>query len=395
MSYDIFKQNMLAFMTNQRAIESQEQFAKKLVEEYDALIKRGFDSMNGITLEQGNTELMEQVLNGVLSTAFQQSSGEHAIITNMGAAFQAYWTPTVGFARQLEDIQKVKDDLLSRARELSETTSSEILNDSPDDTPNEDGTYSGFKLDKRLEEIKKKLKEGEPPTPVAAGSGKNEVLSYTPQPSIPVTCPTNEEIYLKNGKINYELQLSPNIKLKHLTILSGNNVLADMSTINGRYNVKERGSLKGRIKIPEIVCNLKSLAVNIIEPLLVAYPGFMVPAEGKDFKPINSAFRNYSTSGGYSQHPLGEAIDIQWFGGGSWKGPNYSTEKYMEIANWCLQNLPVDQLIYEHTNTYGRVWLHISHYRQGAQRKDNAWTMYGGNYQRGFYNKYPSDRKKK
>jgi hypothetical protein len=390
MSYDIFKQNMLAFMLNQPNITAKEQFAKKMVEEYDALIKRGFDSMNGITLQQGNTELMEQVLNGVLETAFQQSSGEHAIITNMGKAFQAYWTPQVGFGRQLEEIQEVKETLLERATQLSETTSSEILNDEPGDTPNADGTFDGYELTKRLQEIKDQIKNTEPPTPVRAGSGKNEVLPYTNQPSIPVTCPTLQEIYLRDGKINYELQLSPNIKLKHLTSLSGNNTLKDISTINGRYNVKERGPLRGKIKIPEIICNLKSLAVNIIEPLLVAYPGFMVPVDGKGFKSINSAFRNYSTAGGRSQHPLGEAIDIQWFPGGNWKGPNYSTEKYMEIANWCLQNLPVDQLIYEHTGTYGRVWLHISHYRQGAQRKDNAWTMYGGKYRTGFYNSYPS-----
>jgi hypothetical protein len=391
MSYDIFKQNMLAFMLNQPSITAKEQFARKLVEEYDALIKRGFDSVNGITLQQGNVELMEQVLNGVLEIAFQQSSGEHAIITNMGKAFQAYWTPQVGFARQLEDIQGVKKTLLERVLELTETTSSEIINDEPGDKENADGSFDGYKLTKRLQEIKDQIKNTEPPTPVRAGSGKNEVLPYENQPSIPVTCPTLDEIYLKNGQINYELQLSPNIKLKHLTSRSGGNTLKDITnTVNRRYNVKERGALRGKIKIPEIVCNLKSLAVNIVEPLLVAYPGFMVPAEGKDFKPINSAFRNYQTSSGGSQHPLGEAIDIQWFAGGSWKGPNYSTEKYMEIANWCLQNLPVDQLIYEHTGTYGRVWLHISHYRQGPQRKDNAWTMYGGNYRTGFYNSYPS-----
>lgn len=104
MSYDIFKQNMLVFMRNQPNIAFKEQFAKKLVQEYDALIKRGFDTVNGITLQEGNTALMEQVLNGVLNTAFQQSSGEHAIITNMGKAFQAYWTPISGGGSLLQQI---------------------------------------------------------------------------------------------------------------------------------------------------------------------------------------------------------------------------------------------------------------------------------------------------
>ena len=74
-------------MRNQPNIASKEQFAKKLVQEYDALIKRGFDTLNLIPIQEGNTAAMEQVLNGVLNTAFQQSSGEHAIITNMGKAF--------------------------------------------------------------------------------------------------------------------------------------------------------------------------------------------------------------------------------------------------------------------------------------------------------------------
>jgi hypothetical protein len=104
MSYDIFKQNMLVFMRNQPNIAFKEQFAKKLVQEYDALIKRGFDTVNGITLQEGNTAAMEQVLNGVLNTAFQQSSGEHAIITNMGKAFQAYWTPISGGGSLLQQI---------------------------------------------------------------------------------------------------------------------------------------------------------------------------------------------------------------------------------------------------------------------------------------------------
>ena len=92
MSLEIFKQNMLSYMRNQRNIGSKEDFAKKLVQEYDAAVKRGFDTINNITISQGNTQAMEATLIGVLNTAFQQSSGEHAIITNMGKAFQAYWS---------------------------------------------------------------------------------------------------------------------------------------------------------------------------------------------------------------------------------------------------------------------------------------------------------------
>lgn len=92
MSLEVFKQNMLSYMRNQENIGSKEDFAKKLVQEYDIAVKSGFDTINGISVSKGNTQLMEQVLVAVLSTAFNQKFGEHAIITNIGKAFKAYWS---------------------------------------------------------------------------------------------------------------------------------------------------------------------------------------------------------------------------------------------------------------------------------------------------------------
>ena len=82
MSLEIFKQNMLSYMQNQAGISSYGDFAKKLTSEYDMAVKRGYETVNGITIAKGNTELMEATLNGILATAFQQPSGEHPIITN-------------------------------------------------------------------------------------------------------------------------------------------------------------------------------------------------------------------------------------------------------------------------------------------------------------------------
>jgi hypothetical protein len=92
MSLEVFKQNMLSYMQNQNGIKSYEDFAKKLTQEYDAACKRGFDTVNGIVVSKGNTELMETILKGVLASALQQPSGEHPIITNLGKAFVGYWT---------------------------------------------------------------------------------------------------------------------------------------------------------------------------------------------------------------------------------------------------------------------------------------------------------------
>jgi hypothetical protein len=167
--------------------------------------------------------------------------------------------------------------------------------------------------------------------------------------------------------------LTTNMKVRSLTLdTRWAHKLVDMNTLNANY--KNQG---GFVKVEEIVCNLKSLSLNIIEPLLKEYPGFL---------PINSAFRATTSAGGKSQHMVGEAIDIQW--------PGISTEKYMEIANWVLKNLPVDQIIYEHTDAVtNTIWLHISHRKDGVQR-GQAQTMKDGIYTAGFKNYYPTKKPK-
>jgi hypothetical protein len=90
----------------------------------------------------------------------------------------------------------------------------------------------------------------------------------------------------------------------------------------------------------DIVCNLKALATNILEPLLAQYPGIRV----------NSGFRTVTK--GKSQHEHGMACDIQW--------PGISNKEYLARAQWIKANLPYDQLIFEHGNS---IWLHLSHSR--------------------------------
>ena len=109
---------------------------------------------------------------------------------------------------------------------------------------------------------------------------------------------------------------------------------------------------------------MKGLAVNILEPLRAQYPKIR----------INSAFRGTaSLSGGkVSQHQKGEAVDIQI--------PLMAPKGYLPIAEWCIANLPFDQLIFEHGNS---IWLHISYKRGGKQRKELL-TMYKGNYESGL-----------
>ena len=131
---------------------------------------------------------------------------------------------------------------------------------------------------------------------------------------------------LKEGKVDYNVQLSPNVKLRDVSI----------GAVVSNYTIRDQAGLK----IDAIICNLKNIAVNVIEPLKAKYPNVM----------ITSAFRHGS---GGSQHLKGEAIDIQFSG--------MPSSQYFEVAKWIKTNLPHDQLLYEMKNTGTKLpWIHIS-----------------------------------
>jgi hypothetical protein len=131
----------------------------------------------------------------------------------------------------------------------------------------------------------------------------------------------------------------------------------------------------------QVVCNLQNVAINIVEPLKKQFPGIN----------INSGYRSAPAAGGAqrSQHMKGEAVDLQW--------PGKQPSEYVPIAKWCIENLPYDQLIFEHGNS---IWLHISCVKGGPQRKEllTMWTGYlkdsNSKYRPGLHLHY-SDKKVK
>ena len=101
--------------------------------------------------------------------------------------------------------------------------------------------------------------------------------------------------------------------------------------------------------------NLVYLASNILEPLRKAM--------GEPIK-IGSGFRseklNKAVGGAYnSQHLKGEAADIDIKGNKS-KGKAW--------FNYIKNNLPFDQLIWEHDKR-GVYWIHVSYRADGQNRK--------------------------
>ena len=157
-------------------------------------------------------------------------------------------------------------------------------------------------------------------------------------------------------KIDYGYRLSENFTLGQLSI---NAVFP--------HGIRAQNGLS----VSQIVCNLKHLAVNILEPLKAKYPNIR----------INSGFR--AGSGG-SQHNKGQAVDIQI--------PGAPASLYSEVAAWIAKNLPFDQFILEHGKS---VWLHISYNSNGSQRgqKLTYWPRSSPQYKAGLVNYY--DNKKK
>ena len=62
MSFTTFKQQMNNYMTNQDGIGAYADFAKKITQEYDMCIKRGFQTVNSIPIAAGNTAGMEAMV---------------------------------------------------------------------------------------------------------------------------------------------------------------------------------------------------------------------------------------------------------------------------------------------------------------------------------------------
>lgn len=89
MSWDIFKQQMVRYGQNQRSVDV-DGYARTFAREYDQCVKRGFDTVNQIPLQQGNTQLLEQSANNIF-TSQQISSNQSKLIQLLGTSVLSYW----------------------------------------------------------------------------------------------------------------------------------------------------------------------------------------------------------------------------------------------------------------------------------------------------------------
>ena len=134
--------------------------------------------------------------------------------------------------------------------------------------------------------------------------------------------------------------------------LSTHFTLGSLTSNGTRLPVNQQG-----LTAQEIVCNLKGLAENCLEPIIELYPSAI----------ITSGFRrpgDVAKSSATSQHYLGQAADIVI--------PGFNRQKHYEAIQAIQQIIPYDQLILEYSGA-NTVWIHVS-FKYTANRQ-MAMTM--------------------
>lgn len=140
--------------------------------------------------------------------------------------------------------------------------------------------------------------------------------------------------------------VEPNEDLKKATQLPGNynlspnftlEMLSSRAAVTNAPVVAQVGLTYG-----EIVYNLQAISLNVLEPIKKIYPEMFV----------TSAFRKPSNNA-TSQHPRGQAVDIQFKG--------MIKEEYYQAAIKLAKVIKYDQLLLEFCNYTRNPWIHISY----------------------------------
>jgi uncharacterized Zn-binding protein involved in type VI secretion len=96
------------------------------------------------------------------------------------------------------------------------------------------------------------------------------------------------------------------------------------------------------LSFEQVLCNLKLVAQNCIEPTKAQYPSLFITNTWRPFQ-----------GNPKSQHPLGQAADLQF--------RQIAPSEYYNIAVWMKNNISFDQLLLEYKTTGSRLpWIHVS-----------------------------------
>lgn len=94
MSWQTFKDNILRVSNNPEGIQNIETIADLYANEYDAAIKRGFDTANGTTVRSGDVASMKQFFLLALQKGLT-SQQPYDLVGEMGQGVLAYWSTAI------------------------------------------------------------------------------------------------------------------------------------------------------------------------------------------------------------------------------------------------------------------------------------------------------------
>jgi hypothetical protein len=367
MSWDIFKRNVLRVMRNPQSINDIDLVARTFAIEYDAAIRRGGDTINGVAIKTGNIQAMEQIIKSALQKGLT-SNQPYDLVGEMGNGVLSYWTgatlnefpfpiiPAVGSTQNIGVTSNVVTNPGVWAPAITlppipqieaETPIEELLLLIPDDNNTVEAISAvseetgvefinddGGELSENVASIKSSLPTDNPPFEETVGD-ELDIVGENTNEAEPILC---------GSGVDYNAKISSNFKLRNLSL-----------DCTFPHKIKAQKGFSEQ----DIVCNLQNVAINLLEPIRDKYPNLV----------INSAFRGTaSIAGKVSQHEKGEAIDLQFKG--------LAPKDYLDVSDWIIKNIPFDQFIFEHGNN---IWLHISCKRNLPQRKQIL-TMYKGKY---------------
>lgn len=184
-------------------------------------------------------------------------------------------------------------------------------------------------------------------------------------PNTVQTTGSNCDIIMNMVDFPMSLKLSANFTLGNL-IADPKHILTD------QYLQDNRTSPARKYTKQEIVCNLKGVAENILEPIVALVPG------GKSAFTITSGYRFAGLTANESKvsdHPKGNAVDIVL------TGKSFDYKAHYDLCVMLAAKLPFHQFILEYRdagkrgNSRGQriVWIHIAHRYVGSSK--SAFTM--------------------
>lgn len=183
----------------------------------------------------------------------------------------------------------------------------------------------------------------------------NEIVDTVEPPASPTIIPSDCTDIYNTTKFSGNFRLSPHFTLAQLTT----------NTRVSNYYLKAQLGLSEQ----DIVCNLRALCLNVLEPLVQRY--------GVTNVRINSGFRHGENN---SQHNKGQAVDVSFADVSNTTQINARADEIRGMNFY-------DQFIFEqNSHTLGGTWYHLSYNKNGNRNDVRTKKAGSSSYPLGYTN---------